>query len=200
MTQRLPFIALLLLTLCGAACSATGSPRVAILNFENATGNEHLDCLEAALPEYLIATLSNGHDTVMLERQIPKVFTGKPPVKDPAQAREWLAQNARRATFLVAGSVSRLDRNFILTARLCDAKKGEVLPGTSCTEACILESDIYPRMQVIAKKIAEQLKTRGVETPLSRTSGAKTTAAEPSPTTDSPGNPPAAFPPEAPAP
>ncbi|HBF35438.1 TPA: hypothetical protein DDW35_12825, partial [Candidatus Sumerlaeota bacterium] len=94
---RLPFAALLftaLLLISG--CSRATSSRVAVLNFQNATGDERLNYLENALPEYLIASLSNGQESVMLERQIPRLATDKPIEKDPKHAKEWLARNSKR--------------------------------------------------------------------------------------------------------
>ena len=166
---RLLFAALLFASLLIASGCSTASRRVAVLNFENATGDARLNYLESALPEYLIASLSNGEESVMLERQIPRIATGKPIEKDPKRAKEWLARNSKRANYFIAGSVSRLERNYILTARLCNAKTAEVVTGSAVTEACISEQQIYNRMLTIASKLAEQLKKRGVETPLANT-------------------------------
>jgi TolB-like protein len=165
--HRLAFIAFFLAcSLLASGCSRTVPRRVAVLNFENATGDERLNYLENALPEYLIASLSNGQESVMLERQMPRLATGKPAEKAPRHAKEWLARNARRANYFIAGSISRLERNYILTARLCNAKTSEILTGSAVTEACISEQQIYNRMLTIAQKLAVQLKNNGVETPL----------------------------------
>lgn len=168
MARPLPFLFLLAALSLFAGCALNAQPRVAVLNFENATGQEEFAFLEDAVPEYLIASLSRQNDPVILERQDARVYGSTSPVQDPLTTRKWLARQIRQAHFFIAGSVSRLETNFIITARLCDAANGEVLPGTAITLTCLREEDIYPRVQNMAAFFASQLRRRGVQTPLGK--------------------------------
>ena len=72
------FLVLIALVLPSCAflsgCSYHAPLRVAVLNFENSTGDPTYDFLEQALPEYLIARLSNTNSAILLERQAPRVW------------------------------------------------------------------------------------------------------------------------------
>ena len=147
-----------------SGCSFNAPLRVAVINFQNSTGEARYDFLEQALPEYLIARLSNTDVAVMLERQTPRVW-GEDRRKDEPD-EEWLAATRKHADYFITGSVSRLESNFVLTARLSLARSNEVVPGSAVTQTCIHERDIYSRVQNIALFLAGQLRMQGVITPL----------------------------------
>jgi TolB-like protein len=163
----------LLLPLCliSTGCSYNAPLRVAVINFENSTGDSRYDFLEQALPEYIIARLSNTDVAVILERQAPRVWGDERGKDEPAD--QWLARTRRHADYFITGSVSRLERNFIVTARLSNARDEEVIPGTAVTQTCIHEHEIYSRVQSIAQFLAAQLRARGVITPLSEADAKK---------------------------
>lgn len=142
--------------------------RVAVLNFENATGSENYDFLETAIAEYIITDLSRYPKPLMLERQDARLYGDNIPGQDGKSKKKWLAQSIKKAHYFIAGSVSRLENNFIITARICNAYTGQVLPGTSVTQTCIHEYQIYDRVRNMTLFLAAQLHNRGVHSPLSR--------------------------------
>jgi TolB-like protein len=153
----------------GSGCSrGSATVRVAFLDFENSTGSDQYGFLETALPEYLITELSQSPAAAMLDRHNPRLARDPQLVEENAASRRWLAANLGQADYYIAGGVSRLERNFILTARLCDARSGRVVPGSAITQTCIHEFEIYSRAQNIAVFLAEKLRLNGIETPLAQ--------------------------------
>ena len=62
-----------------------------------------------------------------------------------------------KADYLVVGSISRLQENFIINARLFSVATGEIVPGTSRTRSCRRESDLYPLIQSLAHFMGYQV-------------------------------------------
>ncbi|NQU43158.1 hypothetical protein HQ520_07720 [bacterium] len=155
---------LLALWVFATGCTYQRPCRVVVIDFENATGNTDFDFLEKALPEYLLTRLANSDKLILLERQ--KACSSQ--IKGDGCSDPWLAKSLKRAQYVIAGSVSRLERNFILTARICNAYNGQIIPGTAITQTCVQEREIYSRVQNMADFLAAQLRVRGVVTPLTR--------------------------------
>lgn len=156
---------LLALCLCLGACSSLPR-RVAIMDFENNTGEQRYDALSAALPEAITAYLTNSQTIEILERQdigryLEEIDSGKPDFTSRRLSRWQRLGERLGAEYLVAGSVARLDNNFILHARLFDVERGEVLPGSSMTQTCRSESELYYRVQAVAWELADMLRPRG---------------------------------------
>ena len=64
------------------------------------------------------------------------------------------------ADYLVAGSVSRLDEEFIIVVRLFSVRKGLVVPGSAIQQSCHNEEEIYPRTEAIALHLKDQILRR----------------------------------------
>jgi len=167
MKPRALSIHCLLLLLLALALSGCGymPRRLAIMDFENDTSESRYDFLSAALPEYLSASLANSRAIRLLERQDIHRYLNEID-SDPSDTRRlsrWQKLGERiGAEYLVAGSVSRLDRNFIITTRLFSVDKGEVVLGSAVTQACVNEYEIYHIAQTIARYLAYQLRPHGL--------------------------------------
>lgn len=156
--------ALSLLPLCLlllSACSMTPCP-VGIMNFENATGSPKYAFLSSAIPEYLTNGLANKPNIYLRERQSIARYLEEvdamPADSDSKRMAMWQQLGRKiEADFLIAGSVSRLDHNFIIIARLFSVYDGEIVPGSAITQTCIQESEIYDRSRKISDFMARQI-------------------------------------------
>lgn len=159
---HLPFLLLLLVAMVLGGCSMAPR-RVAIMDFENATGSPDCDKLAVAIPEYLTQYLT-GYDSMhVLERQDIHRFLAEID-SDPSDTRRlsrWQKLGQKiNAQYLIAGSCSRLDQNFIITARLFSVETGQIIPGTASTKTCTREYEIFDRAKNMAADLAYQLKYR----------------------------------------
>lgn len=62
------------------------------------------------------------------------------------------------ADYVVVGSMTRVNGNYILNTRLVSTDSGKVVNNSSVSRACKQERDIYPLVQAVAKGSAWQLK------------------------------------------
>lgn len=175
MRYALPLLPLLLLL---AACSGTPCP-VGIMNFENATGSPKYTFLSSAIPEYLTAGLTNRPNINLRERQSIARYLEEvdamPADSDSKRMALWQQLGRKiEADYLVAGSISRLDRNFVIIARLFSVYEGEIVPGSAITQTCIQESEIYDRSKKISDYLARQI---GYRTYVAPNGASQTTAA-----------------------
>ena len=158
-----PFLYLLGIVVFLCSSCSMAPRRVAIMDFENATGSTFNDKLKVAVPEYLTQYLS-GYDSIhLLERQDIHRFLAEIDAdpSDTQRLSRWQKLGQKiNAQYLIAGSCSRLDRNFILTARIFSVETGQVIPGSASTKTCINESEIFDRAKNIASELAYQLKYR----------------------------------------
>ncbi len=166
----LPFL-LALLVLSGgcSSLSPTWAPwhktkRVAVINFENLTGEAKYNYLEGAMGEYLTNHLANSGILLLRDRQditrtLDKVDASESDAERCARLR--ILGRKIDTEYLVVGGVSLLDDNFILTARLFSVSRGEVLTGSAIEEACKQEYELYYRAQRIGAFMVDQLKAQG---------------------------------------
>ncbi len=166
--KRLVFFLLILSALALSGCVQT-SKRVAVVDFDNLTGADNYQFLRGAMGEYLTSYLTNSGIIMLRERQDIAVclaeIDGSTWDRERYDRLRTLGKKLK-VEYIVLGSVSRLEGNFVVSARLFSVKKGEVIPGTSVTQSCRQEYELYDRAQLLGGYLFQQLKTRGViETP-----------------------------------
>ena len=184
----LPMLSLSLLALTlllGSACGGAfqRSRRVAVVDFENLTGDPEYRYLEGAVGEYLTTYLANSGAILLRERQdinrkLEEIDNSE---TESARLQRWRLLGKRiEAEYIVGGSVSRLDHNFIINARLFSVSRGEVLPGSAITDTCKEDYEIYYRVNRVGAYLAAQLKARGALNDGTARPAAAPTAASPS--------------------
>lgn len=163
MKTRFAFPILALALMLSSACQVAGR-HVAVMDFENNTGEKRYDYLESAIPEYVTADLANRQDLTLLERQDVQRYLAEIDfdLQDLRRLSRWQTLGRRvGADYLVAGSVSRLQNNFILTARIFDVRRGRIVSGSSIVGTCVFESQLFDRANHIAAQIAQMLASPG---------------------------------------
>ncbi len=138
--------------------------RVAVMDFDNLTGADNYQFLKGAMGEYLTSYLTNSGIIMLRERQDIAVslaeIDGSMWDKERYDRLRTLGKKLK-VEYIVLGSVSRLEGNFVVSARLFSVKKGEVIPGTSVTQSCRQEYELYDRAQLLGGYLSQQLKSRG---------------------------------------
>jgi hypothetical protein len=119
--------------------------------------------------EYLTSYLTNSGIIMLRERQDIGVYLTEIEGSSWDQVRYNRLRSLGKklkVEYIVLGSVSRLEGNFVVSARLFSVKKGEVIPGTAVTQSCRREYELYDRAQLLGGYLFQQLKERGaIETP-----------------------------------
>jgi TolB-like protein len=179
--KRLMFFLLMLSVLVLGGCARINTKRVAVMDFDNLTGADNYQFLKGAMGEYLTSYLTNSGIIMLRERQDIGVclaeIDGSTWDKERYDRLRTLGKKLK-VQYIVLGSVSRLEGNFVVSARLFSVKTGEVIPGTSVTQSCRQEYELYDRAQLLGGYLFQQLKSRGaIEMPGASTAG-KTGAEE----------------------
>ena len=150
--------ALLLIAFMASACArgpVIRDRRVVVMDFENATHDAQYDGLAKGLAEMLTALLVNQDRVAVVERQdLAGSFA-----MARGDASRWY-EIARKADldYLVTGSVSSLDSNFVVNARLLSVSTGQIVKGSSITRSCNRVEDLYPVMEAVARNMGYSLK------------------------------------------
>ena len=147
-----------------SGCSTVTPKRVAVIDFENLTADADFDHIEAAIAEYLTTHLANSGAILLRDRQ--DIYNGFAMIDEARSEKERYARWRRLgkkigAAYLVGGSVSRLEGNFVLTGRIFNVRRGEIVPGSAATEACKQEYEIYYSAQKLGAFLAAQLHALG---------------------------------------
>lgn len=147
-------------------------PRVVVMNFQNTIGDHSAMNYTQSLAEMMTSCLANYPRVAIVDRQEMDDLSGKIR-KDPSNWQKL----ARRAgiDYMIVGSIGRLDRNYIVNARLLSVATGDVVRGSSVTRYCKREEDLYPVIQAMSRILGDNLKylaeyfealTRGAPAPL----------------------------------
>lgn len=147
---------------------ASKQKMVAVSDFENLTGTTENDYLERVLAEYLTSYLANSGAIMLLERQ--DIYLGMEEITGSVSdsARRSLLKTLGRkidADYIVCGSLSQLDKNMVLNARLFDVKTGMLVPGSAVTVTCTQHYELYDRTQNVGAFLEGQLRVLGAVTP-----------------------------------
>lgn len=137
--------------------SATPRPRrVAVMEFEIAIPGGDNQQHARNVPELLTASLSQDKRVGVVERyDVQQGLAALGPGTGPQR----LQQLGRRlnADYLVEGSLTKLEENFVLNARLFSVATGETVPGTSYFKTFQREEDLYPGIQSVSRFMAHQV-------------------------------------------
>jgi TolB-like protein len=145
-------------------CAGFQAPkRVGIMDFENSTGDPKYDGLSTAIPEYLTGFMANAERIYLVERQDMNRYLGARYEEDLRQLRHerWQEIGQRLAAdYFIAGSVSLLENNFIVSARLFSVTTGQIVPGSADQVSCARAADLYPQVGRMARHFIYQIQHR----------------------------------------
>jgi TolB-like protein len=165
--STLPILLLAAAFLLGG-CSATRY-RMAIMDFDVSAAGPQYQKLRTAMPELLTQNLDRFRSIYLLERQDIETYLDDIDSEQSEKQRMTRWQKLGEtsdADYLVAGSVIRLGQNFVLNVRLFNVERGEIAPGSSFTQSCIQETDIYERARTLSIGIDQYLRRRTLPTAL----------------------------------
>jgi TolB-like protein len=151
--------------LCAALCAlslggcAVNNHTVCALSYDVIAPEAECKHLARAIPEFLTHELSS---------------TAEIRVQDPQDAERYLARRwappetwrlrrlgrALGADYLILGSVTKLEDQFIIESRLFSVARGHVVPGTAHRETCQSESEIPEHVEAIADHMRYQILAR----------------------------------------
>ncbi|MBN1866594.1 hypothetical protein JW916_04810 [Candidatus Sumerlaeota bacterium] len=167
----LPILLLAVLLVLGG-CTAKRY-RMAIMDFDVSAAEPQYAKLRSAMPELLTQNLDRYRSIYLLERQDIRRYLEEIDSEESEKQRftRWQKLGRKfRADYLVAGSVIRLGQNFVLNVRLFNVERGEIAPGSSFTQSCIQESEIYERARTLSMGIDQYVRRRAVPTVFGRSS------------------------------
>ena len=133
-------------------------PTLAVLYFENMSGDAALNTWRTGLPELLITSLSQSRllDVVSSE-SIFSILKGLNLADATRFSAEDLAGVAKagHAQYLLTGSFMKAGRSFVITARLQKAATGEVI--RSAKLECLRDEEILSKADELANRIKADL-------------------------------------------
>ncbi len=151
------------ITIDGAALQIPGlaahTEGLAILGFENKTGDESLGWLSAGLPEILLTDLSQGTDLHLISRRrildhVNLRDSHDPQALDQLPSHEACVDAARAlgATRVLSGSYFKLGEQIRIDARIEDAKSGQIILAEK-----VVGADPFQLVDSLTNKIAGSL-------------------------------------------
>lgn len=129
--------------------------RVVVLDFNNTVIEPENNQLDETIADVVTAELINYPRVIVIERQDFKSRFSEGELENvPSHVL------GRRANldYMVAGSVARLDRNYVISAWLLSMATGEIVSGSAVKRSCSREEDIYPAVQALTRELAWHLK------------------------------------------
>jgi tetratricopeptide (TPR) repeat protein len=136
----------------------SGKPSLAILYFENISGDKSLDPWKTALTELLITKLSQSKYINVLSSD--RIF-GLLKRLNLQEARKYSTEdlvkvaNEGGATYTLSGSLMRAGKNIIMTLTLQKPRTGEVISPLNIE--CNGEEEIFPKVDELARTIKSDL-------------------------------------------
>ena len=132
---------------------------LAILGFENKTGDDDLSWLSAGLPEILLTDLSQGTDLHLISRRrildhVSLKDASNTQALDQLPSHEACVASARAlgATQVLSGSYFKLGENIRIDARIEDAKSGQIILAEK-----VVGADPFQLVDSLTNKIAKSL-------------------------------------------
>lgn len=151
-----------LLILCGFALAIAGCQtvqrkrRVAVMEFEVAVPGEQNEKFASTIAMLLTDELvQDGRIGVVPRHDVNEILDSRARKGDPISLRR-LGQ-ILRVDYLIGGSITQLDGDYILSSRLYSVSTGETVPGTAASKSFRREEDLYPSTQSIARFMAHQI-------------------------------------------
>lgn len=135
-----------------------GKPSLAILYFENISGDKRLDWLKTGLTDLLITKLNQSKFiTVIDQNTIYSILKQLNLDEVKKYTREDLIKvaNEGKATYTLTGSLMKTGKTTIMTLSLQKPQTGEVISSPSIE--CQGEEEIFPKVDELAKTIKSDL-------------------------------------------
>jgi tetratricopeptide (TPR) repeat protein/TolB-like protein/predicted Ser/Thr protein kinase len=136
------------------AASPTGKPSVAVLYFENNTGNPQLDWLRTGLTDMLVTDLSQSPDIEVLGTdRLVQILTDLRHQDDRTIAFDTVRELAKRANVksVVLGSYVKAGETIRINVKLQDALSGRIVTADKVEAAG--ESNLFPTIDDLTKRI-----------------------------------------------
>jgi serine/threonine protein kinase/Tfp pilus assembly protein PilF len=136
----------------------SGKPSLAILYFENISGDKSLDPWKTALTELLIAKLSQSkYINVLSSDRIFSLLKRLSLQEARKYSTEDLVKVATEsgATYTLSGSLMKAGQNIIITLTLQKPRTGEVI--SPLNMECSGEEEIFPKVDELARTIKSDL-------------------------------------------
>jgi tetratricopeptide (TPR) repeat protein/tRNA A-37 threonylcarbamoyl transferase component Bud32 len=141
-----------------AGVAPAGKPLLAVLYFENVSGDPALGTWRAGLPELLITSLSQSRlVNVVSSDTMFSVLRSLNLADAPRYSRDDLSEVAKasRAQYLLTGSVMKAGQSTVIMTRLQNAATGEVI--RTGTIECQKDEEILSRVDELARGIKADL-------------------------------------------
>ncbi|MCX7016341.1 MAG: hypothetical protein NTW86_27925 [Candidatus Sumerlaeota bacterium] len=141
----------------------SGSRRVAIMDFQNATGDAKNDGLQSAIPEFLSGLLVNESGILVVERQDLDYYLKALGAEGAKRSRynRWRdLGEALGVDYFIQGSISQLENNYIVEARMFSVGTGLAFPGSAQSVSVGRAADLYPQIKQLGKFFAYQVQNR----------------------------------------
>lgn len=141
-----------------AACAHTSATRpfrrVLVADFEAMVPSASHTNVSTSVAEWVTASLVNTPHVSVIDREgLDYLYQQARRRPDPWRVIGRLAQ----ADYLVVGSVSKVDRNFIIQARIFSVRTGKIVPGSSVSRSCDRLEDLYPATQALTRVLGLHL-------------------------------------------
>ena len=153
---RCAALAVSVLALAGCASQPLIRDRfVVVMDFDNTLTDPKYKDLSRSLAEMMTAALINSPRVAVVERQdIRDIFA-----RGAHSPERWydIGRDAG-VDYVIAGSISRLEENFILNARLLSVTTGRIIKGSSVERFCRREEDLYPVIQAMSGVMAYDIR------------------------------------------
>lgn len=159
MVRRLELIVgIVVIMLSAGAGVVTGCARqpirsdraVLVLDFQDNVNSSETPELSRTLAELMMTNLDNHPRIIVRERR-------SLPLNDP-QATWFTLGRQANADYVIVGSISRLDENYVVNARLLSLATAQIVKGSSVTRSCRRTEDLYPLMEAMSRIMASHLK------------------------------------------
>lgn len=147
----------------GCAAPQYRTPRVAVMDFENATSAPEHRGVSVTVSELLTNMMANTNSLYVVDRQDMNRFIGARYRFDNQRLRydRWKEIGDKLdVDYFVAGAVSSLQNNFIINGRLYSVATGQVVPGTGRQVPVSRVEDIYPAAELLSRFLIGQIERR----------------------------------------
>ena len=129
--------------------------RVLVMDFENTLTDPSESDLSRGLAEMMMSSLINYPRIALIERQdLRHLFE-----EAGASPTRWYEIGKKAdVDYVIVGSVSRLEDNYIIHTRLLSVSTGQIVKGSSVTRYCKREEDLYDVIQRMTRLMANHLR------------------------------------------
>lgn len=136
-----------------SSTAQAGQAGLAILTFENKTGDPQLDWLKTGLPEILMTDLAQSQAlNIISQRQLLEAIGTDKDIESISLEEQIKAARKLGATNIMSGTIYKLGDKFRIDARLEEAKSGRLLMGEKVTG-----SDAFAVVDSLTTRIAKSL-------------------------------------------